>query len=154
MLIKIAISSKVGGLLWETSDGTSYIINPNRAKELKVSGSGSQFKYFFDPESDKGDYAWVTSTATVANIVSAADDSPNSSFVALNVFEDEDTNDAPVTTYLRIDDIAFAEAYGTNYSWVYASQGGNRMKRFLVYHNLDAIVNLADTGTTTTWLLS
>ena len=154
MLAKIAISTfkKVTGMQWDITLDDEYIINPNRIKELKtVNTTGSQFKYSFDPEDDSGDYAYVISTATVASLVSAADDSPASSFVALNVFEDEDTTDSYVTTYFRLDDVAFAIAYG-NYSWVYISQGGSRMNRFLVYHNLDAILNLADTGTTTLWL--
>lgn len=156
MLAKIAISTfkKVTGMQWDITLDDEYIINPNRIKELKtVNTTGSQFKYMFDPEDDRGDYAYVISTSTVASLVSAADDEPNSSFIALNVFEDDDTTDSVVSTYFRVDDIAFAIAYG-NYSWVYVAQGGSRMKRVLVYHNLDAILNLANTGTTTTWLLS
>jgi hypothetical protein len=105
----------------------------------------------FDPESDKGEYCFFTSTESVASLVSASDDAANSSFVALNVFEDGDTSDVPVFHYYRVEDIAFAAA-STNSSWVWLSQGGNRMKKILVYHDLDAILNLADTGTTTQWL--
>ena len=149
MIAKVVLSSKVGGLHWDITEDASYVINPNRIKELIVSGSGSQFKYMFDPESDNGDWAYLISTTTVASLVSSSDDSAHSSFVVFNVFDDDDTTSTPVATYFLLNDIAFAEGYGTEYSWVWLSQGGNRMKRILVYHDLDGLIDIADTGTTT-----
>lgn len=153
MLIKLAVSNRVGGLHLETIDGTEYIINPNRIKELEAyDTTGSQFLYVWNPEDETSDSMYFQSTESVADIITAADDAPVSAFVALSVYEDDDTTEDPVTKYFRVDDIVFAADY-SNYVWIWISQGAKKVTRYLVYHDLDAILNLANTGTTTTWLL-
>ena len=154
MLIKLPLTAKIDGLHVEITPGTEYLINPNRIKELETFDStGSQFLYIWNPEDEKCDAMYFQSTDTVASIISAADDSPNSSFVALSVYEDDDRDELPVTKYYRVDDIVFG-VERTNFSELWVAHGGKRVVRILVYHDLDAILNLADTGTTTTWLMS
>jgi hypothetical protein len=151
MLLKAVLSAKIGGIHWDITPSDSYIINPNRIKEMKVYDTNkSQFVYLFSPENDRTDHCIFQCTTTVANIIIAADASPDSSHVALRVFEDDDTTESAVVTYFRVDDIAFVEAYGTNRSWAFISHGGNSVKRYLVNYNLDQIMDMAGTGTTTT----
>jgi len=151
MLLKAVLSAKIGGIHWEITPSGSYIINPNRIKELQVYDSNkSQFVYLFSPEDDRTDHCIFQCTTTVANIIIAADASLDSSFIALKVFEDDDTSDAAVVKYFRAEDIVFIEGYGTAYSWAYVSHGGNAVKRYLLDYNLDQIIDLASTGTTTT----
>lgn len=151
MLAKVVLSDKIGGIHWNITDGGSYIINPNRIKDLKVWDTNkSEFLYAFCPEDDKGDRATFRSTTTVANLIIAADASVDSKVIGLKVYEDDDTTSAAVVHYFQVKDIVLIEGYGDYMSWAHIAQGGDRVTRFLLDYNLDQIIDVASTGTTTT----
>ena len=151
MLAKVVLSSKIGGLHWDITEGDSYIINPNRIKDLRVYDTNkSKFLYAFSPEADKGDRVTFISTTTVANMITAADASLDSSIIGLKVYEDDDTTSSAVVHYFQVEDIVLIEGYGSHMSWAHIAQGGDRVARFLLDYNLDQIIDVAATGTTTT----
>lgn len=97
---------------------------------------------------------------TQAAIVTLADATKASEIIAINVFEDGSGNSiqsfnqvgslTAVTRYFNVDDIVWGEDDPTgNYARIWVKRGGHSTKPLIVDHNIDQIIDTADTATTT-----
>lgn len=148
-LTTLATSYQSGGLPYNLSASTAYLFNTKRIKDLKAYNTNdSEFVYVFSPEDRRTSWATirVDQTKTQVNTEQnrdAADGSLAKVTVDLNVYEDDDTTATPVAHSFLKDDLVLGEYYSDTISKVTFSIGGFEERAYLVAHDLDAIVTLA-----------
>ena len=105
--------------------------------------------YVFSPEDRRTSWATIRVDEAKADIntkqnLDAADGSLSKVTVDLNVYEDDDTSASAVAHSFLKDDLVLGEAYTTSISRMTFSIGGFEERSYLVAHDLDAIVTLAE----------
>jgi len=133
---------------------TDQIIEMEDASELPTVTTIVYYKFNF--QEDKIAPFYFLANETVAAITTLSDATPDSSKIALTVYDDIQTFDmipnATTTTWnFEIEDIIWGQnSPGNRYSRIWVKTGGNKVTPYIVAQSIDDIVDLADTGTTTT----
>lgn len=145
--------SWLGGL----DASTEYLINLDNAVKMKVSGTTDSFlEYKLNLKEDSSPKFNFIVDETNAQLVTLAEATPDSLMIELNVYEGALTfNDITglSTTAIRynISDIVWgSENEAGTCTRLVITEGGFAVKPIFVDHNIDQIIDLADTGTTTT----
>jgi hypothetical protein len=88
---------------------------------------------------------------TLATYTTASAATYENNYIALPVFEEDDTTTTAVTRYIPADSVSTAVADNTSSTrtWLWY-QEGEKTIRVLVDYSLDQIIDVADTGATTT----
>ena len=136
---------------------TAYLINTDCITELLVEGTtDSEIHYKFDVYGNKTGEFIFTVNETNAAIQTLSDATLASPKIALSVFEgvqsfNEVTGETAVTWNFNAADIVWAENDSTGaYARIWIMKGGHTVVPYIVDHNIDQIIDLVDTGTTTT----
>ena len=158
-VITKASSVKADGLISPRSSGTTYVLNTNRINGLLTRATTkSKFKYNFNLFSRREVGTYMECDSTVAAIVVVADTTWASTMVPLYYFppdhtiNEPDITATPVLIYLHSEGIAicWADHRTAERSWVNYYDGSGKEHLILVNHRLDQIVDIADTGTSST----
>lgn len=134
------------------STGT-FVLNTNRLGLYKVRATTkSDYYYTLNPWDRRSKPLFIHSGSAVATLASALDTALNSNVMTLKVYPNDDTTQSTVSKYINYDDFAYAYAYegDSTKSWVFYTSKAFKMHRVLVDNALDALIDLAATGTTTT----
>jgi len=137
----------------DTTNGTYVVLNTNRINNLKVRASTkAKFNYSINPWDRREKPAYLQGESSVTTVSNAFDTTFNSYVLALPVFENDDTSVATVLRRIHVDDLAFAIADpdSANRSYVWYTTKAFGLVRVLVDYSLDQLVDVADTGNTTT----
>jgi len=144
---------------------TEYLINTDYIVEMEdqtlLAVVKTRLLYKFNVYSDRKEPFVFTVDTLYTAINTLADATPASPKIALSVFEDslgnpvqsfnQVTGLTPVTWYFNVTDITWAEDDPTgNYARIFICKGGNKIVPYIVDYNIDQIVDMADTGKTTT----
>jgi len=89
-------------------------------------------------------------TEGIATIKTAFAATWNTNYTDLPVFIDNDSTNSTETKTFSNESILWAVANNTTTSWLYATSTGKVVKKYLVDYDLDQIIDIADTGATTT----
>lgn len=158
MLFKATVtkfqSIKATGLV-RGSSGTSMVLNTNRVSKLQTRASTkSKFRYTFNLWDRREKYSYVETDSSAATIVTAFDASWDSNAVAVNYYPGANTSNTVETIYLNNETIALAIADATassSRSWLWYYDGAGKENKILIAHELDHLIDIATTGTTSTF---
>ena len=115
-----------------------------------------EIKYKFNPYEDRSPYFLFDVDTSVSSINTQADATLNSPFLALSVYEGIESFDlvssvTASTVYFNPNDIVWGEDDSTGaYSRIWVKKGGQSAKAYIVDYNINQILDVADTGATTT----
>ena len=139
---------------------TPYLVNTDYILELEDESALAlvivQVKYKFNVYDDRMPEFVFRVGDTRAAINTLADATPAHTIFSLSVYENIQTFDkipsaTAVTWYFNVADIVWGEDDSTgNYARIWYRVGGKEVVPIIVNHTIDQIVDLADTGTTTT----
>lgn len=139
---------------------TEYLINTDYIVEMEdqtvLAVTKTKLLYKFNVYEDRTPEFEFTVDEIVTAIQTLADATPASPKIALSVFEDiqsfnQVTGLTAVTWNFNVYDIVWAEDDPTgNYCRIWIVKGGHAIVPYIVDHNIDQIIDRADTGTTTT----
>lgn len=146
-----AESAKATGLV-RSSSGTNMVLNANRVFHARTRATTkSKFNYVFSLYDRRESSSYFECDSSVATLVTAADATFQSNMTAVSYYPSNDTSKTVVTTYIPSESLALAilDGSSSDRSWLWYAQGAI-IKKILVNHDLDDIVDLFDTGTSTT----
>ena len=139
---------------------TSYLINTDAIIEMEdqtlLQVVKTRILYKFNVYDDRHPEFVFTVDDTVSAIKTLADATPASPKLALSVFENVQsfagvTGVTAVTWYFNVADIVWAEnGPSDDYCRIWILKGGHNVVPYIVDHNIDQVIDLADTATTTT----
>jgi hypothetical protein len=169
MLGKVTTLSTLGTTAYQPTDSqvqlkasTDYIINTDCIVEMKVLGStDSDLLYKLSPEEDRTPAFRLRVDDSNSDIDTIADTSPASNLLSLNVYLNEEGENAltfaecagysTTAKYYNISDIRWVEENADqNLSFLWVSHGGQSLEKIFVDHGLDMLIDKITTGTTTT----
>jgi len=132
---------------------TSVVLNTNRIGLFKVRASTkSDYYYSMNPLDRREKPSFIDSASSVANLTTAIDDVLSSNVMVLKTYPNNDITETPVDKNIDYSDFAYAFAYEADAtkSWVVYYAKGFKKFKVLVNNNLAQLVDLAETGATTT----
>ena len=140
------------------SASTEYIINTENIVKMKVEGTNdSELKYKLNVNEDRTPEFRLEVNETNAAINTASDVSPDSNMIELDVFEDADTYSEAVllttTTakFFNVKDIVWVDENSSQtMSRLLVCVGGQDIEAIFADVNLEQIIDLVKTGTTST----
>lgn len=150
MLVKLTIETNekrplnVGNMLLNTD----YITDAKTVEATKT-----QFLFTANQRDRRESSALMKSTEAISVIKTAFGATWNTNYLDLPIFEDNISTKSTETRTFAIQDLAwFTEDRNsaTTRSWAYILEGGFKIRKYLIDYNLDQILDLADTGGTTT----
>jgi len=164
MLGKLTILSTFGDSYYDAvesmlglSASTEYLVNTDNIIKFKLQGTtDSYIKYKLNIYEDRSPEFILLVDETNANIVTLADATPASVMLALQVYEGALTfgdcaSLSTTTYYYNIDSIVWgSENEAGTITRLLVAEGGFAVKAIFVNHDIDQIVDWADTGSTTT----
>jgi hypothetical protein len=154
MLAKLTVLSTFGFPYYQPVESIlgidasgGYLVNTDNIGPIKVSGTtDSIFKYKLNLNDE-----------TKAAIIVLSDATPASAMISLPIFKgantfNDITSDSTTTDVMfNLKDIVWGNSNeAENITRILVCEGGFGIKRFFVNYSIDAIVDVADTGTTTT----
>jgi len=158
MLVKLTtlasdFASGSGPWVDSLAASTAYLFNTNNFVDSKVYSTDDQeFRYVFEPNDRQSSAVTIRVTETKAATTTEANyDAPAASqaskWIALDVFEENDTASTAVEHSINQDWITFAETYSdsniTSKARVWVNEGGFSCKSYIVDHTIAAIETLA-----------
>ena len=148
--------SPVESLLGVAASGT-YLINTDNILKFKVQGTtDTQLEYKLNIHEDNSpEFTFLVDNSNAA-LVLLSEATPASSMLLLDVYEGaqnfiEMEGLSTTEIYFNVKDIVWAnENHAKTATRILVCEGGFAVHQYIVNHNLDQIVDLADTGTTST----
>ncbi len=136
-----------------SSSGKKWILNTNNIFNLQAKDTTKSKFFYVDNLFDSRRGAKLVNIEEATSVVTTAFDATyNSKYITLAVYPDHDTSQSTVNRVIPVDSITLGSPY-TTYdvapSWITYSEGGKDVK-VLVNDHIQDIIDLADTGTTTT----
>jgi hypothetical protein len=165
MLAKLTVLSTFGFPYYQPVESIlgidasgGYLVNTDNIGPIKVSGTtDSIFKYKLNLNDDKSPEFRLKVDETKAAIIVLSDATPASAMISLPIFKgantfNDITSDSTTTDVMfNLKDIVWGNSNeAENITRILVCEGGFGIKRFFVNYSIDAIVDVADTGTTTT----
>lgn len=133
--------------------GDVFLFNANRVNGIIVRASSKSSFMFHDRLNDPKEKAsYVESEDTVANLVTRADYTFQSSFVNLPLYPDNDTTQSTVATRINNDSIAYVykdQAYKATKSYLVYQEGG-KLRTVRVAYSINQIYSIVDDSNLTT----
>lgn len=135
------------------SGGKKFVFATERINSVQASGVAGSTFYLSENINDprESPYYVVCSDLTPAELRAAANLTWENALMPIEIFTDNDTSKALINRDVNSNSIAIAWAYelDSDYCWLRYFEGGFRAKTVLCAFNLDALVQYADTSTTT-----
>jgi hypothetical protein len=135
------------------STGKTFVFATERVNSVQAAGASGSTFYLSENINDprESPYYIACSDLTPAELATASNLSWSSNLLYLEIFTDNDPTKAIIERYINVNSIAIAWEYelDSDYCWLRYFEGGFRKKDVLCAFNLDALLNYADTGTTT-----
>lgn len=164
MLAKLTLLSTWGDSYYEPVDSWlgvaasgEYLFNTDNIVDMVVQGTtDSQCVYKLNMKDDASPQFTLLVDEANAAIVTLSDATPAHQLILLNVYEGAYTfiGAAGLSTtahYFNVKDIVFGnENNAGDKTRILVCEGGFAVRPFIVDHNIDQIVDIADTATTTT----
>lgn len=148
MLVKVTVETRS---FKKVTSGVFYVLATEYISDAKtVETTKTQFTYPLVSRDLRTLPEVLKVTEGIADIKTAFAATWQNNYVDLPVFPDNDPTQSAVTQTYAKENIRWAEAKNSTTSWVYIRESGNVVKKKLVDYNLDQIVDVADTGATTT----
>lgn len=134
------------------SAGREYVLATEAINGVQASGNGSSFYFtenLYSPR--ESPYYMVSDDTTPAELVTTSNLSWANNLMYMEIFTDNDPTKAIIERYVNINSIRIAWTYelDSDYCWVVYWVGAFVRKQVLCAFNLDALVQYADTSTTT-----
>jgi len=132
--------------------GRDYVFATERINSVQASGNGSSFYFSNNLYSNREMPGYIVcSTLTPAELVTASNLTWSSNLMYAEIFTDNDPTKAIIERYINVNSISLAWEYelDSDYCWLQYWEGSFRSKKVLCAFNLDALVQYADTATTT-----
>lgn len=133
-----------------------FVLNPGRMVEIKVHGNGSSFKFSDNDRDRREATSYLETNSTVAELITAHDTAFHSNFITLDFYPKNNHYKTPVATTLDVNDIAYVDDYNDpdhpdhDCVWIVYNRKGFKRVEQLVRGTLDSIIDLLETGTTST----
>lgn len=135
------------------SAGKEFVFATERVNSVQAAGASGSTFYFSENINDpkESPYYIACSDLTPAELATASNLTWSSNLLYVEIFTDNDPAKDIIERYINVNSIAIAWAYesDSDYCWLRYFEGGFRAKTVLCAFNLDALLNYADTGTTT-----
>ena len=155
MLIQGTITKAQNGFRYGDipSTGKTVALATERINSVQASGvAGSTFYFSENLYSPRESPCYmVSSDLTPAELVTASNLTWANNLMYAEIFTDNDPDKDIIERYINVNSIAIAWEYesDSDYCWLVYWEGSFRRKQVLCAFNLDALVQYADTATTT-----
>jgi len=136
-----------------SSGSTDWILNTENLWKIQVRATTETKGYYCDNKWDRRKPAsYIEMGDTLASVTAAYDRTYASNAITLPVFENDDTSSTQVDRLIPVSSITRATAYpaDTDLTWLYYNEGARQTVRVLVNYTLQEIIDLADSGSTST----
>lgn len=136
-----------------TSSGKSWILNTENMFNVQTRATTKTKLFYTDNRNDRKKLAKVMNLEDAKAVVLLVfDKTYASNVITLPVFDNNLSTNSTTDRSFPVDSITRGTAYtaDTDLSWLWYNEGGGREIKILVNYTLQEIVDIADSGTTST----